>query len=69
MVSDLEIRCATLLLQYLIRVDVRPDASLVDAIPRLLWDEAVVLTTHAIEDAYNFDGSMDGPALGVVDRL
>ncbi|KAG8899328.1 hypothetical protein FRB99_006777 [Tulasnella sp. 403] len=55
--------------KHLFRLEVKPDNSLTDAIPSFVWDEVIELTTHATEDAYNFDGTMDGPALGVIGRL
>ncbi|KIO21715.1 hypothetical protein M407DRAFT_28708 [Tulasnella calospora MUT 4182] len=54
---------------YALQVDIKPTLALNAAIPNFHHKEAIELTTHSAEDADNWDGVLDGPALGIIGRL
>ncbi|KAG8983344.1 hypothetical protein FRB90_006103 [Tulasnella sp. 427] len=55
---------------YALQMDIKPTATALNgALPTFCHRESVELTTHSAEDADNWDGVLDGPALGVIGRL
>ncbi|KAG8928836.1 hypothetical protein FRC02_006411 [Tulasnella sp. 418] len=52
--------------EYAIRVEVKPSPALKGVIPSYSRTENITLTTHSWEEAFQRDGILDGPALGII---